>query len=236
MVYRIVDFNIGIDCIHRGTEVILSPYLCDNCDNADFFVRATDAEMAQMEKDFAKFYGNTEHSPVYIERLVLHKKISDEILARDGFMIHGALIEYGGTGYLFTAQSGTGKTTHVELWKKRFGDAVHIVNGDKPFMRVIDGELYGYGSPWCGKENYNINTRVKLSKLCFIERGKENSIGEISESEAVSRLMSQVEITTSRDLAAQLAMLDVLMEKCQRYLLKCNMDITAADVAYNGMK
>lgn len=236
MIYRIADFNIEIACIYSGTAKMLEPYLYNQDAAADFSVFATDAEIAEMDAEFKKLYGDTKHNASYIERLVIHKKISDEVLSRDAFMMHGALVEYEGTGYMFTAQSGTGKTTHVCLWKKVFGDGVHIVNGDKPILRLIDGELYAYGTPWCGKEGYNINTRVKLSKLCFVSRADDNSIVKISEIEAISRLMSQVEIVESRDLAAQLAMLDVLVSKCDMYLLKCNMDDEAATVAYNGMK
>lgn len=236
MIYRIADFNIDIAPIYGATAKILEPYLYEQHVTADFSVFATEVEIAEMDIEFEEFYGDTKHNAAYIERLVLHKKISDELLSRDAFMMHGALIEYEGVGYMFTAQSGTGKTTHVELWKKVFGNDVHIVNGDKPFLRIIDGEIYGYGTPWCGKEGYNINTRVKLSKLCFLARGEENSIGNISEIEAISRLMSQVQIADSRDLGAQLSMLDVLVSQCDMYLLKCNMDAEAATVAYNGMK
>ncbi len=236
MIYRIADFNIEIACIYDGSAKMLEPYLYRQDAAADFSVFVTEAEIAEMDAEFEKFYGVAKHNNSYIERLVIHKKISEEILSRDAFMMHGALIEYEGVGYIFTAQSGTGKTTHVCLWKKVFGDGVHIVNGDKPILRLIDGELYAYGTPWCGKEGYNINTRVKLSKICFVERAVENSIGRISELHAISRLMSQVEIVQSRDLGAQLSMLDVLVSKCDMYLLKCNMDDEAATVAYNGMK
>lgn len=236
MICKIADFYIDADCKYEATKKILLPYACKDAVAPDFSVSASDTEMAQMEADFADFYGEEAHTASYIERLVLHEKISNELLSRDAFMMHGVLVEYEGIGYIFTAQSGTGKTTHAKLWKKRFGDSVHIINGDKPILRMIDGELYGYGTPWCGKEGYNINTRVKISKLCFVERAAENSIERISEVHAISRLMSQVEIVNSRDLGAQLSMLDVLVSRCDMYLLKCNMDVEAAEVAYNGMK
>jgi len=236
MIYRIADFNIEIEPLFNGTVHALAPYAGEAGAEAYFAGSVIKIVVLAMRADFEKYYGETAHHPSYIERLVLHKKISDEILMRGGFMMHGALIEYRGVGYMFTAKSGTGKTTHIELWKKHFGDDVHIVNGDKPFVRLIDGEIYAYGTPWCGKEGYNINTRVKLSKLCFIERAETNSIAKISELEAISRLMSQVDVVSSRDLGAQLAMLDELVSRCDMYLLKCNMDSEAAEVAYNGMK
>ncbi len=236
MIYKIADFYIDISCKYAATKNILSSYACEDADTVDFSVSVSDADMAEMGADFADYYGEEAHTASYIERLVIHEKITDELLARDAFMMHGVLIEYEGVGYIFTAQSGTGKTTHAKLWKKRFGDSVHIVNGDKPILRLVDGELYGYGTPWCGKEGYNINTRVKISKLCFVTRAAENSIERIDEVHAISRLMSQVEIVKSRDLGAQLSMLDVLVSKCDMYLLKCNMDVAAAEVAYNGMK
>ena len=94
----------------------------------------------------------------------------------DAFLLHAAVIEVDGLAYAFAAPSGTGKTTHIALWKKFFGDRANIINGDKPIIRFENGTPYIYGTPWCGKEGYNINTKAPLAALCFIERSPENTI------------------------------------------------------------
>lgn len=66
--------------------------------------------------------------------------------AYDCFLMHGAVTAVNGAGYMFfTATSGTGKSTHVGLWKKYFDD-VEIINGDKPFIRVTGNEVRVYGT------------------------------------------------------------------------------------------
>lgn len=92
---------------------------------------------------------------------------------------------------LFAAKSGTGKTTHCKLWLDTFPDA-RIINGDKPLVRISDEKVFIYGTPWCGKENYNINSKAPLKAVCFLERAEQNSIDRISKSEAVARIMPQL--------------------------------------------
>lgn len=65
--------------------------------------------------------------------------------------MHGAVVAWKDQGYLFTAPSGTGKSTHLALWKKYLGDQAEVINGDKPFLKVMEDEVWVYGTPWAGK-------------------------------------------------------------------------------------
>ncbi len=235
MLYKIADFYIEIECRYKATELNLSKYISPEKHDADFCIKISDEELAAEEKAFKNYYPDQSFSLPYIERLALLRRISEEITSRDAFLMHGAVIEYKGTGYMFTAKSGTGKTTHIEQWKKLFGDDVHIINGDKPFLRIIDGKVIAYGTPWCGKEGYNENSSVKLQKLCFIERGTENKIRKISDIEAMPRLFSQFDVENGSTLEKHLAMIDVLVCSTDIYVLSCNVSTDAALVAYNGM-
>ena len=150
--------------------------------------------------------------------------------------MHCAVIEYEGKGYAFAAKSGTGKSTHISLWQKRFGDAVHIINGDKPIMRFIDDHLYAYGTPWCGKEGFNMNSSVPLHAICFLERAETNAIHPIKADEAVMRIFHQ--ILSPEDLEtldALFPLLDRTLREIPCYVLGCNISEEAAEVAYSGM-
>jgi hypothetical protein len=151
--------------------------------------------------------------------------------------MHCAVIEYEGNGYAFAAQSGTGKSTHVSLWQKRFGNDVRIINGDKPIMRFYEDGLYAFGTPWCGKEGYNENDSVKLKGICFLERDTVNRISRITPKEAVTRIFHQV-LTPSdlETLDALFPLLDRMLREVPCYVLGCNISEEAADVSYNGMK
>ena len=74
--------------------------------------------------------------------------------------MYGAVVADDGSGYMFTAPSGTGKSIHVALWKKYFENA-EIINGDKPFIRVDESGVWVYGHVM-GRER-------KLAEECGIK-------------------------------------------------------------------
>lgn len=234
MIFKIADFYIEINTAYAETQRFCRSYLCNNPPRVDFSVETTEADI---DAELALAADSVVSSRIEAERLAVYRKICAVALAHDAFLMHCAVIEYEGRGYAFTAPSGTGKTTHIRLWRQVFGkDKVTVVNGDKPILRVIDGAVYAYGTPWCGKEGYNANTRVPLCGICFVERAAQNRICRISDVEAVPRLLGQVMVTDSADLAKQLELCDTLLAKIPMFRLECNMSAEAARVAYNGMR
>lgn len=235
MIYRIADFNFDIETVCPQTARFCGKYACDAAESVDCVIRMTEEDI-RSERARGEAEGVLICSDSGYEQLALYRKICAYVLAHDAFLMHCAVIEYEGRGYAFSAPSGTGKTTHIRLWQRVFGeDKVTVVNGDKPLLRLIDGKIYAYGTPWCGKEGYNVNTRVPLSGLCFITRGTENKIRMMSTEEAVPHLFGQIMVSDSTDLARQMELADLLLQKVPCYLLSCNMDTEAAQVAYAGM-
>jgi hypothetical protein len=74
------------------------------------------------------------------------------LLYREGLYLHASAVELEGRVYLFSGDSGVGKSTHTRLWQQVFGESARIINDDKPALRYLDGVWYAYGTPWCGKE------------------------------------------------------------------------------------
>ena len=108
----------------------------------------------------------------------------------NGMMLHASAVEYNGLAYLFSGPSRIGKSTQAKLFCKRYSGS-RIFNDDKPAIRYKDGAWYAYGTPWCGKEGININTRVPLGGIFFLRRGEANEIKRLSVPMAVAALMSQ---------------------------------------------
>jgi hypothetical protein len=73
----------------------------------------------------------------YLETLAVYRKIAEKLLDYDTLLFHGSLIAVDGEGYLFTAKSGTGKSTHTKLWREYFGDRAVMVNDDKPLLHLV---------------------------------------------------------------------------------------------------
>ena len=237
MIYKIADFNIEIKFLHPRTALFLAGYEAKDGAAADFSIEVTEADIDREIEGIISLEKKLRFSRIYLERLAILRKLAGEILARGAFLMHGAVIEYQQKGYIFGAASRTGKTTHILLWQELFGkENVSIINGDKPILRMIDGRFYAYGTPWCGKEGFNVNGRVELFGISFIKRAKQNSIEKISETAALQNIMSQIMVADSPNLLKQLELVGYLVESVPMYNLYCNKDIEAAEVAYNGMK
>ena len=133
------------------------------------------------------------------------------LLAFDGLMFHASAISYQGKAYLFSGPSTVGKSTHTGLWQKNF-EGVEVFNDDKPALRCIDGHWYAYGTPWCGKDGINVNTKVPLAGICFLKQAKENRIRRLPRGQALVNCMSQIQrFTRKENVDKQLKLLEALV-------------------------
>ena len=117
-----------------------------------------------------------------------------EILPSVGmFLMHGAVVATNGFAYMFTAPSGTGKTTRANLWLEEFPGS-YILNGDKPFVRPEEKSVFVCGTPWSGKEEMERNEVLPLRAVYMVERnddGEETLIKKLRPNEAFIRLYGQ---------------------------------------------
>lgn len=147
-----------------------------------------------IEIDPSKYNSNRyvgKMTPELLEYLESGRQFFSKLVDHSGIYLHASSVAYGGKGYLFSADSGTGKSTHTKLWKQVFGEEVKIFNDDKTPVRRLDGVWYAYGAPWCGKDNININMKVPVSGICFLKQGSENKIYRLSQREAIIRIINQ---------------------------------------------
>ncbi|MBR2319713.1 MAG: hypothetical protein IKA50_02850 [Clostridia bacterium] len=107
-------------------------------------------------------------------------------------VLHASSLAWRGKGIAFSANSGTGKSTHVGLWQQLLGDEVTVVNDDKPAIVFEDGQAMLCGTPWSGKSAINANVTVPLKAIVFIERGEKNSICRLDPLRSYFYLTSQL--------------------------------------------
>ncbi len=152
-------------------------------------------------------------------------------------LIHGAALQIDGKGFLFTAPSGTGKTTHLKLWGKKFGKSVTVIDGDKPFISFENGIPTIWGSPRSGKEGWNTPSSASLCGIAFLQRSETNRIISVSPAEIIEEAFIQFYIPKDKE-AAEITfnLIEKLLDSVPIYRLFCNMDIEAAEIAYNTMK
>lgn len=159
------------------------------------------------------------------------------VLRFDGILLHSSCIVVDGVAYAFSADSGTGKSTHTQLWLKRFGDRAHILNDDKPCIRKIDGKIYACGTPWSGKYDYSTPEVVPLGGICFLERSKTNFIKKADTKKAVYNIFSQtVRRLGAKDMEKLFDVIEDIFELVPLYELGCDISDEAVDTSYNAMK
>lgn len=229
-IVKLADVCIEINSVYPELKNFLKDYLVSDI-TPDFSITINESEiLAEHEATSDKQF-----SPTYLETLATLRKLAEILPSYNRILMHGASISYQGHAYLFTAPSGTGKSTHIRLWKKYLGDDVKIVNGDKPFIS-LDGEPSIYGSPWAGKENWHRNCCMPLKGICFVQRGTENSIRKIEPFECLSLLFKQVYLPNSADAAGlTLELVDALTKKVPLYLLTCDMSEDAVQCSFEGL-
>ena len=158
------------------------------------------------------------------------------LLEFNGIMLHSSCVVVDGKAYLFTAPSGTGKSTHTTLWLKQFGDRAYILNDDKPALRLEDGTWYAYGTPWSGKYDINRNARVPVAGIAVLGRGAENTIVPYNGFPAITSILDQMIRPAGEEYRTRiLEILDKLLSLVPVWKLTCNMDPAAAMVAYQAM-
>lgn len=229
-IVSLADINIGINSVYPELQDFFRDYLISDV--------SPDLSITVNESDILSEQENSQDngfSPAYLETLALLRKLAEIFPAHNRILMHGASITYNDQAYLFTAPSGTGKSTHIRLWKKYLGDNVKIVNGDKPFISLEDTPTI-YGSPWAGKENWHRNCSAPLAGICFVQRGTTNSICKYEPAECLPLLFKQIYLPSDTTAAGlTLELMDALIKKVPLYLLTCDISEDAVKCSFEGM-
>ena len=152
-------------------------------------------------------------------------------------LFHGSAIAVDGEVYLFTAPSGTGKSTHTRLWRERFGDRAFMVNDDKPFLHLEeDGSITVYGAPWDGKHHLSRNVGLPLKGICILEQASENQIKKLAQKESFQTIYLQTYRTT-QDADVMKHTLEVLsgIMGYPIWHLGCTISQEAVSLSYEAM-
>ncbi len=193
----------------------------------------TSVSREELEQTIASVEGNI--SPELAEITALYRPIAKRLPFLGGFVIHGACISYENQGYLFTAPSGTGKSTHIALWRRYLGESVGIVNGDKPIVTAKE-EILIHGTPWAGKERWQTNRSVPLGGICLLQRGEQNVIRRASADEFLPFLFRQTFLSPETDITlATLDLLDRVLREVPVYALECNISEEAVKTSFEAM-
>ena len=229
--YKIADVVFDAELLYGYTPELCKKYEYTGEEKSAFTAVITNEDIAY-EKALAPEYPES-----YLESLALFRKLCDYTLVNaDGIIFHSSAIMVDGEAYLFTAPSGTGKSTHARLWREMLGEKVVMINDDKPIVRYVDGAFYVYGTPWNGKHRLDTNTRAKIKAICKIYQAKENKIEKANCQEMLITILNQTIRPTDIDkMDKLLEILDKMLTQVELYSLGCNISREAAELSYNVM-
>ncbi len=196
---------------------------------ADISVSVSEEELKrEIEKAPEFFWGDG-----YGESVVLYEKISNALPAFDAFVMHSSVVAVDGRAFCFAAESGVGKTTHTGYWKQILGDRVTVINGDKPIYRFVGDGLMAYGTPWCGKENWNTNISAPLQAICLLERGEKNEVFPVDAFGVMNEMIRHFYLPGGDqvDMPKLIELIDHMITIVPVYRLRCRNDVSAAETA-----
>lgn len=234
--YNIADLKILMTTYHSKTKKQACPYLSTEEWDEEQADGVIDLGQGFYEEQHKKNMGHLNYDTIeYVYTGSLFNRI---LLKFNGSMLHSSAVVVDGYAYLFSANSGTGKSTHTRLWLEHFGERAFVINDDKPALRCIDGQWYVYGTPWSGKTDINVNTRVKLGAIVFLERSENNWIEEISITEAIPKFFNQTvrKLNMEENMDLVLQNMESILTENPIYKMGCNISDESVVMAYEKIR
>lgn len=229
-IYKIADLCIKIAPIYEYTKKRMYPYLVDSKE-FDFEINITDS-------DISNFLDNTKTpcTAENAENILILTEICNTVLSKfNGFFFHSSSLMLNDEAYVFTALSGTGKSTHTALWREYFGDKVIMINDDKPIIRKKNDRYYAYGTPWMGKSSIGNNISAPVKAVYVLRRGDENKAERVKPADVFKQIFEATLIPTDKELMSTLlGLLDEFFSSVQLFRLTCNMSVDAVKTAFNA--
>lgn len=236
---KIAGHTARVTSLFESTPQYFKAYLTE--DPPEFSIAVTREDIAFEQADLLEEAHRDGFKPriftdPFLERAAIQRAFAEFLFDFGILLFHGSAIAVDNEGYLFTAHSGTGKSTHTRLWKQVFGERAVIVNDDKPFLELAEAGILLHGSPWSGKHGLDANICVPLKGLCILERGTENTIRPATADEALGMLQKQAYRPINAEKEVEfLSLTHRLVALVSLWKLSCTKEQAAAQIAYNAM-
>ncbi|SDI00789.1 hypothetical protein SAMN05443529_12428 [Desulfosporosinus hippei DSM 8344] len=159
------------------------------------------------------------------------------ILYRNGIVIHSSALKLKDRAIIFSAPSGTGKSTHAQLWQRHV-DNVKILNDDTPAVQIIGGKPFVFGTPWSGSSLIHCNDSAPLEAIVILEQAEENRIRKITGQEAILGVMPRVFLPyfDQTMMIKAMGIFERIISTVPVYLLQCRPDKEAVEMVYQCLK
>lgn len=224
---KFADHIFEIDNKYNYVEKLCRDYI--TYEQSEKVIKVTESEVLAENKT------DDVYPLEYLESLAVYRKICETLLSDDILLFHCSAIAYDNKAYLFTAPSGTGKSTHTRLWKEVFGDRVTMINDDKPLLKITDDGAVVYGTPYSGKENLNTNTSAVVASIVILQQAAIDKIESVSPSDAFPMLLNQTYRNTRAEAFLKTIGLVKKLSALPIYLLSCTPTKKAVEVVFSKL-
>lgn len=165
----------------------------------------------------------------------MHIPLEQILAERQAFILHSSAVDVNGEAVLFTAPSGTGKTTHANLWVEH--ENAEIINGDRTGIRCIDGKWIASGLPYDGSSRKFNPKMFPLKAIVVIRQGKENVIEPLRPAEAFRFILSETALYYWEKESANIVLEAIrnLVTQVPCYILHCRPDKEAVETVKKAL-
>ena len=162
-----------------------------------------------------------------LDNLLDAANLEHMLTALGAVSLHSSFITHCGQAILFSAPSGTGKSTQAALWEQ-YAHAEQI-NGDRSVIRCVDGVWTAFGFPFAGSSGIYKNKSAPIRAIVVLRQAKDNTIERLGASEAFRLLYSETAIQrwNTQGHAAAVDLLIRLSAAVPVYRLCCTPDARA---------
>lgn len=187
-------------------------------ENATAYIRPEDSSMGAVLSSMVRFL------------------FAQAVLEHDGVFVHASCVSMEGKSYLFLGKSGTGKSTHARQWLQAFPDC-RLLNDDNPALRIEDGKVMVYGTPWSGKTSCYKNEGYPVAGIARLRQAKTNSFSLLEGPEIFAALLPSCSAIRQDAglLEALYCTLIQIAEQVTVGCMECLPNIDAARICYNSL-
>ena len=224
---KVANKILGITAFNETTKRYCVDFLTE--EKPDYVITMT-------EEDLKNESSNSNNGQVYVNEEIsaLYRKIADLLVEDNIVVFHSSAISVDGNGFLITARSGVGKSTHAKNLSDYIGESFKYINDDKPLLKVNDNDVIVYSTPWNGKERRGNNISAPLKAILFLSRGETNTYRKITNKEEIYiKMLSQIYLPKEKSKREKaLIIADNLLKNVNFYEINVTKDIESAKMTY----
>jgi hypothetical protein len=119
------------------------------------------------------------------ELLMIHR-----LACGEGVEVHAVgIVDEARHGHLFLGHSGAGKSTTARLWRAQSN--AEILSDDRIILRLRDGKVWMYGTPWHGDAGIASPACAPLWRIYLLEHSHKTELSPVSRGRAAAELLAR---------------------------------------------